>query len=43
MAKAIYNAAATAELEARARALEEQAERLETAQSLSRPPPDAGV
>jgi hypothetical protein len=38
LAKSIYNPAAAAELEALARALEEQAAQLETAQSLSRTP-----
>jgi hypothetical protein len=38
LANSIYNATAAAELEARARALEEQAAQLETAQSPSSPP-----
>ena len=38
LAKSIYNPTAAAELEARARALEEQAEQLEAAQSSSQAP-----
>jgi hypothetical protein len=41
LAKSIYNQMATAELEAHARALEEQAAKLEAAKSLSRPPEGA--
>lgn len=41
LAQSIYNARAAAELEAHARALEEQAAQLETGQTRSRPPDTA--
>lgn len=41
LAQSIYNARAAAELEAHARALEEQAAQLETGQNRSRPPDTA--
>lgn len=41
LANSIYNQMATAELEARARALEEEAAQLEAAKILSRPPDGA--